>query len=83
MAIAQAIARPTFAAAGRAGGKTAYFQLNIFRGSKSITALYLRRRDRAMMFAISALEGCAVNASDGDVGTVKDILFDDEAWRIR
>jgi hypothetical protein len=36
-----------------------------------------------MMFAISALEGCAVNASDGEVGTVKDILFDDEAWRIR
>ena len=36
-----------------------------------------------MMFAISALEGCTVNASDGEVGTVKDILFDDEAWRIR
>src|SRR5271154_2724857 len=36
-----------------------------------------------MMFAISALEGCAVGASDGQVGTVKDILFDDEAWRIR
>ena len=36
-----------------------------------------------MMFAISALEGCTVEASDGEVGTVKDILFDDEAWRIR
>src|SRR5271154_409752 len=36
-----------------------------------------------MMFAISALEGCAVNASDREVGTVKDILFDDEVWRIR
>jgi hypothetical protein len=36
-----------------------------------------------MMFAISALEGGTVEASDGEVGTVKDILFDDEAWRIR
>lgn len=36
-----------------------------------------------MLFAVSGLEGCPVKASDGDVGSVKDFLFDDENWKIR
>ena len=36
-----------------------------------------------MLFAVSAFEGCRVKASDGDVGAVKDFLFDDETWKIR
>jgi hypothetical protein len=36
-----------------------------------------------MLFAVSGLEGCPVRASDGDVGAVKDFLFDDETWKIR
>jgi len=36
-----------------------------------------------MLFAVSGLVGCAVKASDGDVGSVKDFLFDDENWKIR
>jgi len=36
-----------------------------------------------MLFAVSGLVGCAVKASDGDVGSVKDFLFDDESWKIR
>jgi hypothetical protein len=36
-----------------------------------------------MLFAVSGLEGCPVRASDGDVGAVKDFLFDDENWKIR
>jgi hypothetical protein len=36
-----------------------------------------------MLFAVSGLEGCQVRASDGDVGAVKDFLFDDETWTIR
>jgi PRC-barrel domain protein len=36
-----------------------------------------------MLFAVSGLEGCPVRASDGgDVGTVKDFLFDDRTWKI-
>ena len=27
--------------------------------------------------------GCEVEASDGEVGIVKDFLFDDETWKIR
>ncbi len=34
-----------------------------------------------MLFAVSGLEGCQVRASDGDVGDVKDFLFD-ETWKI-
>ncbi len=30
-----------------------------------------------MLFAVSGLVGCAVKASDGDIGAVKDFLFDD------
>jgi hypothetical protein len=36
-----------------------------------------------MLFAVSGLLGCAVHASDGEVGAVKDFLFDDETWKIR
>jgi hypothetical protein len=36
-----------------------------------------------MLFAVGGLVGCAVKASDGDVGSVKDFLFDDENWKIR
>jgi hypothetical protein len=36
-----------------------------------------------MLFAVSGLEGCPVRASDGDVGSVKDFLFDDKTWTIR
>jgi len=36
-----------------------------------------------MLFAVSGLEGCPVKASDGDIGAVRDFLFDDETWKIR
>ncbi|MBV8793346.1 MAG: PRC-barrel domain containing protein [Hyphomicrobiales bacterium] len=36
-----------------------------------------------MLFAVSGLMGCAVHASDGAVGAVKDFLFDDRTWKIR
>jgi len=36
-----------------------------------------------MLFAVSSLIGCAVVASDGGAGKVKDFLFDDRGWRIR
>jgi hypothetical protein len=36
-----------------------------------------------MLFAVSGLEGCPVRAIDGEVGAVKDFLFDDATWKIR
>jgi hypothetical protein len=36
-----------------------------------------------MLFAVSVLEGFAVAASDGKIGTVNDFLFDDQTWKIR
>jgi hypothetical protein len=36
-----------------------------------------------MLFAVSGLIDCAVEASDGEVGVVKDFLFDDKTWKIR
>src|SRR6204780_2678938 len=36
-----------------------------------------------MLFAVSGLMGCPVEASDGAVGAVKDFLFDDETWKLR
>ena len=36
-----------------------------------------------MLFAVSGLMDCAVEASDGEVGVVKDLLFDDDTWKIR
>ena len=36
-----------------------------------------------MLLAGSALKGYAIEASDGRVGTVTDLLFDDSSWKIR
>jgi hypothetical protein len=36
-----------------------------------------------MLFAVSGLEGCPIEASDGRIGAVKDFLFDDRSWKIR
>jgi uncharacterized protein YrrD len=36
-----------------------------------------------MLLAISALKGYAIEASDGSIGTVADILFDDQTWKLR
>ena len=36
-----------------------------------------------MLFAASGLEGCAVKASDGDIGSVSDFLFDNRTWAVR
>jgi hypothetical protein len=36
-----------------------------------------------MLFAVSGLLGCSVDATDGRVGEVKDFLFDDQSWKIR
>ena len=36
-----------------------------------------------MLFAVNGLIGCPVEASDGDIGAVKDFLFDDRSWKIR
>ena len=36
-----------------------------------------------MLFAVTGLQGCPVEASDGHVGSVKDFLFDDQSWKVR
>ncbi|MEO9228497.1 MAG: PRC-barrel domain-containing protein [Devosia sp.] len=36
-----------------------------------------------MLWAASKIKGYAVAASDGDVGTVSDLLFDDSSWVVR
>jgi hypothetical protein len=36
-----------------------------------------------MLIAGSALKGYAIEASDGEIGTVKTLLFDDTTWKIR
>ena len=36
-----------------------------------------------MLFAITGLHGCSVEAGDGRVGSVKDFLFDDQSWKVR
>jgi hypothetical protein len=36
-----------------------------------------------MLFAVTGLQGCPVEASDGRVGTAKDFLFDDQSWKVR
>jgi hypothetical protein len=36
-----------------------------------------------MLFAVSGLENCPVKASDGEIGAVRDFLFDDRSWKIR
>lgn len=36
-----------------------------------------------MLFALNGLIGCPVAAADGDAGSVKDFLFDDQNWKVR
>jgi uncharacterized protein YrrD len=36
-----------------------------------------------MMGSVKSLDGFTIAASDGDVGTVEDVYFDDEKWTIR
>ncbi|VVD61779.1 MULTISPECIES: PRC-barrel domain-containing protein [Pandoraea] len=36
-----------------------------------------------MLRTLDELEGCTVRATDGDVGLVKDLYFDDKAWVVR
>ncbi|TDV19614.1 PRC-barrel domain-containing protein [Paraburkholderia caballeronis] len=36
-----------------------------------------------MLRSVTALQGCAVHASDGDLGRIDQIYFDDEAWGLR
>ena len=36
-----------------------------------------------MLHAISAIHGYAIEASDGPIGTVHDVLFDDFDWKVR
>jgi len=36
-----------------------------------------------MLFAVTGLRGCPVESVDGRVGSVKDILFDDQSWKVR
>lgn len=36
-----------------------------------------------MLLAASALQGYDIKASDGMIGTVRDVLFDDQSWKIR
>jgi len=36
-----------------------------------------------MLFAVTGLQGCPVETTDGPVGTVKDFWFDDQSWKVR
>jgi sporulation protein YlmC with PRC-barrel domain len=36
-----------------------------------------------MLWNASALTGYSINATDGEIGTVKDLLFEDITWRLR
>ena len=36
-----------------------------------------------MLFAVTGLQGCPVEATDDPVGTVKDFWFDDQSWKVR
>ena len=36
-----------------------------------------------MLWHASAINGYAIKASDGDIGTVSDSLFDDASWLVR
>ena len=36
-----------------------------------------------MLWNASAIKGYAIEASDGDIGTVSDFLFDDVSWQVR
>jgi hypothetical protein len=43
----------------------------------------VRRETRAMLWNASVLQGCAIAASDGEIGTVSDLLFAAAGWNIR
>ena len=36
-----------------------------------------------MLLAVSGLQDCPISASDGNVGSVEDFLFDDRSWKVR
>ena len=36
-----------------------------------------------MLWALSDISGYSVHARDGDLGTVRDMYFDDVDWRVR
>ena len=36
-----------------------------------------------MLHSLNALEKCTIGATDGDIGQVKDLYFDDHAWAVR
>jgi hypothetical protein len=43
----------------------------------------MKKRKIRMLRVGSALRGYAIEASDGEIGTVSDFLFDDTTWRVR
>ena len=42
-----------------------------------------RSRNEGMLRPISKLEGYKIDGSDGSIGTVSDVLFDDATWKLR
>jgi hypothetical protein len=54
------------------------------RGDASISSDQLRQiRSAAVLFSVSTLKGYAIEAEDGKVGEIEDMLFDDRSWRAR
>src|SRR4030095_9331780 len=41
------------------------------------------RRRRPMLRSVSGMRGFTIHATDGDMGSVDDFLFDDQQWTIR
>lgn len=39
--------------------------------------------NHAMLVTVKDLEGYAIHASDGDIGHVRDVYFDDQTWVVR
>ena len=42
-----------------------------------------RKEDSLMLHTLKDIEKCAIGATDGDIGKVKDLYFDDHAWAVR
>jgi hypothetical protein len=40
-------------------------------------------KEQAMLWDASALDGYAIEASDGQIGSVSDFLFEDTSWKVR
>src|SRR5205085_8175358 len=40
-------------------------------------------QERAMLNSISRIKGSALAASDGEIGHVREVFFDDQSWTIR